>query len=121
VLAVTSETSNGPGAHGTIHIATGVFQPIAADDVAAIVAEFAQLAPRNGILEIAGPERAPFNEIVGRHLAGMNDRRPVIADPEAPYFGGRVEQESLVPRGEVRLRSIGLKEWLARKQNAASA
>jgi hypothetical protein len=23
-------------------------------------------APRNGILEIAGPERAPFNEIVAR-------------------------------------------------------
>lgn len=39
-----------------------LFQPIAADDVAPIVAEVALAAPRSGIVEIAGPERAPFNE-----------------------------------------------------------
>jgi uncharacterized protein YbjT (DUF2867 family) len=43
-----------------------MFQPIAADDVGAIVAETALAAPRNGVLEIAGPERAPFNELVAR-------------------------------------------------------
>ena len=43
-----------------------LFQPIAADDVAAIVAEVALAPPRGGIVEIAGPERAPFNEIVAR-------------------------------------------------------
>src|SRR6516165_9896383 len=41
-----------------------LFQPIAADDVAASVADVALAAPRNGMVEIAGPERAPFNEIV---------------------------------------------------------
>src|SRR5215469_11631743 len=46
-----------------VRISPGLFQPIAADDVAAIVAEVALAAPRNGIVEIAGPERAPFNEI----------------------------------------------------------
>src|SRR6516162_5777667 len=45
-----------------------LFQPIAADDVAAIVAETALAAPQNGVIEIAGPERAPFNEIVARYL-----------------------------------------------------
>src|SRR5262245_42419266 len=45
-----------------VRISPGLFQPIAADDVAAIVAEVALAAPRNGIIEIAGPERAPFNE-----------------------------------------------------------
>jgi hypothetical protein len=45
---------------------TGLFQPIAADDVAVIVAEMALAASRNGIVEIAGPERAPFNVIVAR-------------------------------------------------------
>ena len=35
-----------------------LFQPIAADDVASVVAEVALTAPRNGIVEIAGPERA---------------------------------------------------------------
>jgi uncharacterized protein YbjT (DUF2867 family) len=99
-----------------VHVATGLFQPIAADDVAAIVAEVAQSAPRNGTLEIAGPERSPFNEIVGRYLAGMGDPRFVVADPDARYFGSRVENDSLVPRGDARLGDIDLAEWLARKR-----
>ena len=40
----------------TVRISSGLFQPIAADDVAAIVAEVALAAPRNGIVEIAGPD-----------------------------------------------------------------
>jgi uncharacterized protein YbjT (DUF2867 family) len=103
---------------GKIHIATGLFQPIAADDVAAIVAEVALSEPSNATLEIAGPERAPFNEIVGRYLAGMDDPRPVVADPDARYFGSRVEYDSLVPQGEARLGDIDLTEWLARKRRA---
>ena len=47
-----------------VRISPGLFQPIAADDVAATVADVALGAPRNGIIEIAGPERAPFNEII---------------------------------------------------------
>src|SRR5438094_10379873 len=43
----------------TVRLSPGLFQPIAADDVAAIVAEVVLAAPRNGIVEIAGPERAP--------------------------------------------------------------
>ena len=45
-----------------------LFQPIAADDVAAFVAEAALADPRNGVIEIAGPEREQFNEIVARYL-----------------------------------------------------
>src|SRR6202045_4247189 len=73
----------------TVRISPGLFQPIAADDVAAIVADVALAAPRNGIIEIAGPERAPFNEIVARYLKAVGDPRTVVSDPEARYFGGR--------------------------------
>src|SRR5215475_13949984 len=54
-----------------------LFQPIAADDVAANVADVALAAPRNGIIEIAGPERAPFNEIIARYLMAIGDPREV--------------------------------------------
>ncbi|MET4210848.1 MULTISPECIES: SDR family oxidoreductase [Bradyrhizobium] len=96
-----------------------LFQPIAADDVAANVAEVALAAPRNGIVEIAGPERAPFNEIVARYLKAIGDPREVVSDPEARYGGGRVEEKSLVPLGEARLGRIGLDEWLRRSQAKA--
>ena len=102
-----------------VRLPPGLFQPIAADDVAPIVAEVALAAPRNGIIEIAGPERAPFNEIVARYLKATGDPRQMVCDPEARYWGGRVEEHSLVPLGEARLGRIGLDEWVRRSQAAA--
>ena len=119
------EFLKGIAAEGTdgniVRISPGLFQPIAADDVAPIVADVALAAPRNGIVEIAGPERAPFNEIVARYLKAVGDPREVVRDPEARYFGGRVEERSLVPLDEARLGRIGLDEWLRRSQARARA
>jgi uncharacterized protein YbjT (DUF2867 family) len=106
-------------AGGIAKVSPGLFQPIAADDVAVIVADVAVAAPRSGIVEIAGPERAPFNEIVARYLKAVGDPRVVVSDPEARYYGGRVEERSLVPLGEARLGRIGLDEWLRRSQARA--
>ena len=103
----------------TVRLSPGLFQPIAADDVAAIVADVALAAPQNGIVEIAGPERAPFNEVVAHYLKAVGDPREVVSDPEARYFGGRVEERSLVPLGEARLGRINLDEWLRRSQAKA--
>lgn len=102
-----------------VRLSPGLFQPIAADDVAAIVAETALAPPRNGVVEIAGPERAPFNEMVARYLEAVGDPRKVVKDPEARYFGGRVEERSLVPLGEARLGRIVFDEWLRRSQAGA--
>ena len=99
-----------------VRVSPGLFQPIAADDVAAMVADVALAPPRNGIVEIAGSERAPFNEIIARYLKAVGDQRQVVGDPEARYFGGRVEEHSLVPLGEARLGRIGLDEWLRRSR-----
>jgi uncharacterized protein YbjT (DUF2867 family) len=96
-----------------------LFQPIAADDVACVVAEVALAAPKNGIVEIAGPQRAPFNQIVARYLTAVGDPREVVGDPEARYWGGRVDERSLVPLGQVRLGRISLDEWLQRSRAAA--
>ena len=117
------EFLGGIAASGTdgnkVRISPGLFQPIAADDVAAVVAEVAVAAPLNGKVEIAGPERAPFNDIVARYLKAIGDPREVVRDPEARYFGSRVEERSLVPLGEARLGRIGFEEWLRRSQAKA--
>src|SRR4030081_1565069 len=102
-----------------VRLSSGLFQPIAADDVAAFVADVGLARPRNGIVEIAGPERAPFNEIVARYLKAVGDPRAVVSDPEARYWGGRVEEPCLVPWGDARLGRIGFDEWLRRSRAAA--
>jgi uncharacterized protein YbjT (DUF2867 family) len=103
----------------TVRLPPVLFQPIAAHDVAAIVADVALAPPRNGTVEIAGPDRAPFNEIIARYLKAVGDPRGVVTDLQAGYWGGRVEEYSLVPLGEARLGRIGLDEWLQRSQAAA--
>jgi uncharacterized protein YbjT (DUF2867 family) len=113
--AIAASSADG----NTVRLSPGLFQPIAADDVAVIVADVALAAPRRGIVEIAGPERAPLNQIVARYLKAVGDSREVVSDPEARYFGSRVEEHSLVPLGEARLGRIGLDEWLRRSQAGA--
>ena len=113
--AIAASSADG----NTVRISPGLFQPIASDDVAASVADVAVAMPQNGIVEIAGPERAPFNEIVARYLKALGDPREVVRDREARYFGGRVDEFSLVPLGEARLGRIGFDEWLRRSRAAA--
>jgi uncharacterized protein YbjT (DUF2867 family) len=102
-----------------VRLSPVLFQPIAANDVAAIAADVALASPRNGIVEIADSQRALFNEIVARYLKAVGDPRKVVSDPEARYWGGGVEEHSLVPLGEARVGRIAFGEWLRRSRAAA--
>jgi uncharacterized protein YbjT (DUF2867 family) len=97
---------------GTVRVGDGLFQPIAADDIAAILAQVAVASPLNGTVDIAGPDRAPFAQIIARYLKAIGDTRPVVTDAGARYYGGLVEELSLVPVGEARIGRIGLDQWL---------
>lgn len=88
------------------------FQPIAADDVASILADIATKKPLNHAIEIGGPERAPFSDIIRKFLQAKHDSRSVTADDKAPYFGMAVTEDSLVPGKNPRLGSTTLESWM---------
>jgi hypothetical protein len=73
-------------------------------------------APRSRTIEIGGPERAPFDKIIERCLERTGDERSVHADPEARYFGGRVERFSLLPMGNAQLGATTLADRVKRKR-----
>jgi uncharacterized protein YbjT (DUF2867 family) len=85
---------------------------MAADDVAMAVGRIAVGAPVNGTVEVAGPERFRFDELMRRSLGARNDPREVVADPHARYFGAELEERSLIPADDARLGEITFQEWL---------
>ncbi|MGB3307438.1 MAG: SDR family oxidoreductase [Thermomicrobiales bacterium] len=95
-----------------VHMAPVAFQPIAAEDVASAVAEVAMSAPINGRVEIAGPDRLRFDDVIRRRLLARNDPRQVVVDPQAPYFGSVPGEDSLVPLNGVHLGKIRYEDWL---------
>jgi uncharacterized protein YbjT (DUF2867 family) len=97
----------------TAHLSTGYLQPIASDDVADFMTDAALAAPANGIIEIAGPERARLCDFVARYLEAIGDSRTIVADPEAPYFGTRLEDGSLVSDNNPRIGHTGFDRWFA--------
>ncbi|HTJ63447.1 MAG TPA: SDR family oxidoreductase [Alphaproteobacteria bacterium] len=98
---------------GTTRLSTGYLQPIASDDVADFVAEAALAPPANGIFEISGPERARLCDFVARYLKAIGDTRTVVADPDAPYFGTKLEDGSLVSDDSPHVGRIDFDRWFA--------
>lgn len=92
---------------GIVRMPPVAFQPIAADDVARVVAAVAVGPPLNGGIEIAGPERFRMDEFFRRALADRNDPREVVTDPDARYFGAVPGEHSLVPGKGAVLGGIG--------------
>jgi uncharacterized protein YbjT (DUF2867 family) len=105
----------------TARLPPALFQPIASDDVASAVADVALGAPVNGTVEIAGPERAPMSELVGRFLRATRDPRAVVADADAGYFGIPVNDQSLTPGANPRIGTMRLDDWLGRSLPARQA
>jgi len=85
---------------------------MAADDVAKALTGIAVGTPVNGTIEITGPQRFRFDELIRLALAGRNDRRQVAVDPHAGDFEAELEERSLVPQGEARRGEIRFDAWL---------
>ncbi len=96
----------------TIQLPSSLMQPIAADDVAAALADVALGEPINGIVEIAGPDQIRQDELVRQFLSATGDKRKVISEVHARYYGLEVNDQSLVPGPNPRLGSTHFAEWL---------
>jgi uncharacterized protein YbjT (DUF2867 family) len=97
---------------GQVRLSHALFQPMAAEDVATAVAEAAVSAPVNGTFEIAGAEAFHVDELVSRVLEFDKDPRKVVVDQQAPYFGVKLSDRSLLPGANPRLGSIKFDWWL---------
>jgi uncharacterized protein YbjT (DUF2867 family) len=104
-----------------VHVSPAKIQPMAADDVAAAVADAALAEPVNGMIEIAGPESFQLDQLVRQYLSAKKDGRKVITDPDARYFGIRLDDRSLTPDTKAHLGAITFDAWLKREQTAATA
>jgi uncharacterized protein YbjT (DUF2867 family) len=81
----------------TVRLPPALIQPVAADDVASALGQIAVGSPVNGIVEIAGPDQFRLDKLTRARLSAIGDPRKVVTDPEAPYFGMKLGERTLLP------------------------
>jgi uncharacterized protein YbjT (DUF2867 family) len=96
----------------TVRLSPALIQPMAAEDVAGVVANVSVSAPVNGVVEIGGPEPFPLDELIRQSLTRRHDPREVITDPQARYFGAELGERSLVPGGGALLTETRFEDWV---------
>jgi uncharacterized protein YbjT (DUF2867 family) len=103
------------GAEGeTVRLSNVLMQPIAADDIAAAVARIALEVPKNGYINVAGPERRQLDDLARELFKARNDSRTVETDPTLGYFGGQIPDGALVPNSGALLGTVRFSDWLLR-------
>jgi uncharacterized protein YbjT (DUF2867 family) len=110
------ECMNGIAAAATdgsaVRLPRALIQPVAADDVAGALAQLAAGTPRNGMIEIAGPEQFRLDELIRTLLQAHDDSREVITDPQACLFGITPSERILLPEDDARLGETDFDNWL---------
>jgi uncharacterized protein YbjT (DUF2867 family) len=101
----------------TVRLPPALVQPEAADDVASTLTDVAVGAPLNDTVELAGPEAFRLDELARRVLKASDDRRQVIADAHASYFGAELDQRSLTPGDDARIAPTRFQDWLSLSAN----
>lgn len=101
-----------------IRLSPAMVQPIASDDIAAIVSDTALAQPLNGTFDAAGPEKVGLAALMQRYLTALADQRVVVADAGAAYYGAQLDDQSLTPTGDARLGTTTFAAWLGKTQAA---
>ncbi len=98
---------------GKVRLPSALIQPVAADDVAVAVGRVAVGEPLNGIRELGGPEIFGLDQLIRVGLTAKGDPREVVTDEQAPYYGVRLSERTLLPGPDARLGEITFDKWLA--------
>lgn len=110
--------AQGAAVGNTIRLSHAAIQPITSDDVADAMTDITLGKPLNATVEIAGPERLPLSDLMGRYLKAIRDPREVIADPTALYFGAELNDQSLVPADGARIFTGSFADWISQRAAA---
>jgi uncharacterized protein YbjT (DUF2867 family) len=97
---------------GDVRLTSALFQPMAAEDIAAAVADVALAAPLNGMIELGGPASRGLDAFGRQLLAARKDARAIVTDVEARYFGARLDDQSLRPGAGARIGKTSFESWL---------
>ena len=95
----------------TVRLPRTPVQPVAAADVAATVAEIAAGSPLDGILNLAGPDIYPLDELGRITLAAKGDTRSVTTDDTAGMFAA-VQGDVLTIANGARVAPTHYTDWL---------
>ena len=101
------------GLDGEVYrLSPALMQPIQSDEVVAELADIALGTPVNGTVEVGGPEAVPIDELAREVLSARKDRRKVVADMHARYYGAELKDKSLIPGPEAHLGTLRFGDWL---------
>ncbi|WLW50606.1 SDR family oxidoreductase [Streptomyces sp. YU58] len=100
----------------TVRLPAGRIQPIVSDDVAAAVGRASVGTPVDGVVEVAGPEAFELEEFIRRGLAAENDPRKIVTDPNATYWGARLQETTLLPGPDAHIAETTFGDWLAQQK-----
>ena len=103
----------------TVRLSTGLSQPVAADEVAALVADLVPAAPVNGRVDIGGPEALGIDAWARRLFAATGDTRTVVSDPRARYAGAELHGGELTTDDGAHMGSIDFDTWIAARSSVA--
>lgn len=101
---------------GAVRVSDAKVQPVASDDVTAVIAELSIGAPLNITVQVAGPDKLGLDELIRIFLRETADTRQLITDRGALYYGLVINDLSLTPGDNARIGKTRFIDWL-RKQD----
>lgn len=116
-----STIADGYTKDNAVHLPGIALQPVAAADVSALLADIATATPAEGIVEVAGPERAPLAEFTASWLGARDDPRPILVTTERNYFGAPADDHTLIPGEDARIAPTRFDAWLTAQSQEQAA